>query len=229
MTHIEFETVDLELRIRELVEDLSIRRKNIRLRQKHQKKIDAWISQLEIILVQISNINSIVIPAIQQDIGNSFSFSNRNLVLTALVQPSVKKIFTEIKTQFKDDPEFIVKPKNLDLLERCSDMAKSFAWIGDTAIKFAILMKIWKPGITPEELHKRRQSLETNENLSILCDKWKLFNYRINFDPPDPKHATINEIKGTLVEAIYGVLFIERGISCVQEALHLIDTTKKQT
>jgi len=222
MTPIKFESLDIELRIRELTEDLSFRKKNVQMKQTHQKKFDTWINQLEKILVQISNIHTIIIPAIQQDLGNSFSFSDRNLVLTALVQPSVKKIFTEIKIHFRDDPEFVVKPKDLDLLESCSDTAKSLAWVGDTAIKYALLMKIWKPGITSEELHNKRQSLETNENLSLLCDKWKLFDYRINIDPEVPKKMTMIKTKGTLVEAIYGVIFIEQEIKGVQDLIDLI-------
>jgi dsRNA-specific ribonuclease len=222
MTHIKFEQIEIELRIRDLIEDLSIRKKNVQLKQTHAQKFDAWINQLEKILVQISNINSNVLPDIQQDLGNSFSFSNRNLVLTALVQPSVKKIFTEIKTHFRNDLEFVVKPKDLDLLESCSDTAKSLAWIGDTAIKYALLLKIWRPGITPEELHNKRQSIETNENLSILCDKWKLFDYRIHIDPDVPKKMTVSKTKGTLVEAIYGVIFIEQEIKGVQGAIDLI-------
>jgi dsRNA-specific ribonuclease len=220
MTQIEFEQIEIELEIKELIEDLSIRKKNVQLKQTHQKKFEKWIEQLNTILNQIKKIDEVALPAIKKDLGNSFS--NRNLILTVLIQPSVKKLFTDIKTHFKNDPEFVVSPKDLSLLESCSDTAKSLAWIGDTTIKYALLLKIWRPGITPEELHNKRQALENNENLSKLCNGWKLFDCRIHFDPLVPKHATIDKIKGTLVEAIYGVIFIERGIEGVQEAIDLI-------
>jgi len=225
MTSLEFEQIEIELKIKDLFEDLSIRRKNVQLKQTHQKKFETWTEQLKTILNQIKKIDEVVVPAIKKDLGNSFS--NRNLILTALVQPSVKKLFTEIKTHFKNDPEFVVSPKDLSLLESCSDFAKSLAWIGDTTIKYALLMKMWHPGIQPVELHKKRQALENNKNLSKLCDEWKLFDCRIHFDPPVPKQATIDKIKGTLVEAIYGVIFIEREIGGMQKVLHLIDSTKK--
>jgi len=53
------------------------------------------VKQLDIILGQIKKIDAIVLPKIKSDVG--YSFTNRDLVLTALVQPSVKKIFSEIK------------------------------------------------------------------------------------------------------------------------------------
>jgi len=51
------------------------------------------VKQLDIILGQIKKIDAIVLPKIKSDVG--YSFTNRDLVLTALVQPSVKKIFSE--------------------------------------------------------------------------------------------------------------------------------------
>ena len=221
MTSLEFDQIEIELKIKDLIEDLSLRRKNVQLKQTHRKKFENWIEQLNTIHNQIKKIDEVILPAIQKDLGNSFS--NRNLILTAFIQPSVKKLFTEIKTHFKNDPGFVVSPEDLSLLESCSDTAKSLAWIGDTTIKYALLLNIWRPGITPEELHNKRQALENNENLSKLCNGWKLFDCRIHFDPPVPKQATIDKIKGTLVEATYGVIFIERGIKGIQEATGLID------
>jgi len=84
------------------------------------------------------------------------------------------------------------------------------------------LMKIWRTGITTEELHNKRQALENNENLSKLSEKWKLFDYRIHFDPENPKDKTKQTIEGTLTEAIFGVIFIEREMKGVQDAIDLI-------
>ena len=67
MTQIEFEHLDIELRIKDLVEFLSIRRKNVQLKQTYQKKFDKWIEQLNIILNQISKIDEQVLPKIKQD------------------------------------------------------------------------------------------------------------------------------------------------------------------
>jgi len=220
MTQIEIEHIDIELRITDLGEYISTRRKNVQLKQSHQKKFDKWIEQLNIILDQISKIDVQVLPKIKKDLG--YPFTNRNLVITALIQPSVKKIFTEIKTHFKNESEFILSSKELNLLENCSDTAKSLAWIGDTTIKYTILLKIWKPGIRTVDLHNQRESFEKNDNLSNLCKTWNLYDNRIHFDPLVPKQKKINKIKGTLVEAVYGVIFIEKGIEGVHEATDLI-------
>ena len=92
----------------------------------------------------------------------------------------------------------------LNNLIACSDNAKSLAWIGGAIIKYTLLEEIWKPGLTTEVLHKKREALEKNENLSKLCDKWKLFEYRIHFDPDVPKDDdTLKKIKGTLPSVLY--------------------------
>jgi hypothetical protein len=221
MTQIEFEHIDIELRIKDLVDDISTRRKNVQLNKHTQKNFDHWITQLDTILNKIIEIEDVVLPAIQQDLEDPIT--NKNLVINAMIQPSVKKTFSEIKTHFKNESDFVLLPKELALLESCSDFAKSLAWIGDTTIKYTILLKIWKPGIKTKDLHNQRESFEKNDNLSRLCDTWKLYDNRIHFDPSVPKQATINKIKGTLVEAIYGVIFIECGIDGVFDALHLID------
>ena len=220
MTQIEFEHIDIELRIKDLIDYISMRRKNVQLKQTYQKKFDKWIEQLNTILDKISKIDEQVLPKIKQDFD--YPFTKRNLVLIAFIQPSVKNTFLEIQKQFDNDSEFAIAQADLDLLERCSDVSGSLAWMGDAAIHYAISKNIWEPEITPEELDNKRKSLESDDNLSKLCDTWKLYNNRIHFDPNVPKQAKIIEIKGTLVEAIYGVIFIEKGIEGVQDAIDLI-------
>ena len=224
MTQIEFHAVEIESDIKIILQEISTYRSKTELNKKNEDKFDRWVVQLNSILDQISTSEQNIIPLISKDLG--FPFKNKNLFFTAMLQPSLKNTFDEIKIHFRKEPESIISKKKLDELSACSDTGKSLAWIGDTVIKYALLLKIWQPGITPEELHNRRQSLETNVNLSILCDRWKLFEYRIHLDPPYPKQATIDKTKGTLVEAIYGVLYIEKEIDGVQEALPLIDATE---
>ena len=209
-----------------MVDDISTRRKNVQLKQTHQKKFDQWIIQLDTILNKIIEIEDVVLPAIQQDLEDPIT--DKNLVINAMIRRSVKKTFSEIKTHFKNESDFVFLPKDLALLERCSDTAKSLAWIGDTTIKYTVLLKIWKPGIKTMDLHNQRESFEKNDNLSKLCDTWKLYDHRIHFDPSVPKQATINKIKGTLVEAIYGVIFVERNIEGVEKAIDLIDKSKNK-
>jgi dsRNA-specific ribonuclease len=224
MTQIKIETIKIEPSIRKLREDIS-RLNTSTLKLTHRQKFDTWVGKLDSILNQVKKINDLVLPQLEKDLG--YSFSNKNLIVIALVQPSLKNTIEEIKVHFKNEPGFKIREEKLNKLGATPDTAKSIAWVGDTAIKYALLMEIWRPGITPEELHNERQALENNENLSKLCDDWKLFDNRIHFDPDVPKDRAMQKIEGTLIEAIFGVIFIERGIAGVQEALHLIHHSLK--
>jgi ribonuclease-3 len=220
MDHIEVKTIDIESSIRLLLEDFIKIREHSITKIKTRKKFDGWIQQLEIILDQISRINDTVLPILKDDLG--YSFSNNNLVLIAMMQPSIKNTFTEIKNHFPKGTEFVIPREDLDFLDNGSEMANTLAWLGDTMIKYAVLSDIWKPEISTEQLHNKRKSFEENKNLAKLCDKWKLFDYRIHLDPPVAKLRSINKIKGTLIEALYGIIFVEKGIDGVRDAISLI-------
>jgi dsRNA-specific ribonuclease len=220
MNQKKLQSVEIEKNIGILKEYFSFLTNDQQYKPSDREKFKKWVLAFEKIFRQISLFDKNVLPVIETDLN--YPFFNRDLVLTAIMQPSVKNPFSEIKKQFGNESEFVISQSDLDLLERCSDVSGSLAWMGDAAIHYAISKNIWEPEITMEELDKKRKSLESDDNLSKLCDTWKLYDNRIHFDPPVPKHATINEIKGTLVEAIYGVIFIEQGFEGVQEAIDLI-------
>jgi len=215
-----FQTIDVKANIKILLIEVNTLRNDKSFNQKHEKKVRHWDKQLKSFLDKISIIEEKVIPLIKRDLEDSIS---DNLIITALLQPSLKNVFDEIKTHFKTKTEIGISEEMLEKLVAGPDTAKNLAWIGDTAIRYAILKRIWKPGLTTKDLHNKRMELETNENLSILCDKWVLFENRIHFDPDVPKDKKLSKIKGTLVEAIFGVIFIEKGYDKVTSAVSLID------
>lgn len=184
-----------------------------------------WSCDLDKILAQISLFEKDALPSIEKDLG--YPFRNRNLVLTAMMQSGNKNTFSRIQKQSGQNFRLPISPTDLGFLITSSDIADSLAWIGDTAINYAVLSYIWEPGITTEKLHKKRESFETNKNLSGLCDVWNLYRYRFFQDSVEPKEKTLNKIKGTLTEAIFGVIFIEQDLPGIQKALHLIDPTLK--
>ena len=190
------------------------------IQQQDRNKVNRWIRNLERILDQISNVDEMDLPQALKEISQG----NKNLIVMAMIQPSLKNTFNEINVHFHRVEG--AESEVLKNLYASPEIAKSLAWIGDTAIKSAVLKKIWKQGISPKELHKARQSLETNENLSRLCDRWKLFEHRIHLDPEDPKSKSIKKIKGTLVESMFGVILIEKGSGGVQEVIPMIYGTE---
>ena len=224
MGKIEFRTVEIEETIRMLANFSLKISDNPDFKKKDREKFCRWNCELKRILELISRFENHVLPLIKKDLG--YSFRDRNLILTAMMQPSVKNTFSEIKTDFENDTQLPISPHEIELLIAVPDTAASLAWVGDSAIRYAVSLHIWEPGSTPEQLHERREAFVTDKNLSKLCDLWKLYDYRFYQDSAGPQEKTLEKIQGTLTEAIFGVIFAERGIDGVQNALHLIDPAK---
>jgi len=225
MDRIEIETIDIESNIRSLMKAITRKNAASLIKNKDRKNFEKWIRELDAFQNKITNIRKIVLPKIQDDL--TYPFSNCDLVLIAMVQPSTKNTFIDIKKHFSSETEWGISLKNLDYLENCSSTAQSLAWIGDTTIKYCFLREYWKPGISTQQLHNMREALEKDENLAKLCGHWSLFDHRIHLDPivekKDPLSKSEIEVRGTLTEALYGVIYIEKGIDEVQKAIHLIN------
>ena len=131
MTKIEIEHIEIESTILKIRDEIIKRCETSGLEQ-YPKKFDTWIDNLNYILYQISKIDEILL-LMKKDL--KFSFRNKNLIATALVQPSFKNTFDEILVHFNNDPDFEISKGDLEKLKTIPDTAKSLAWIGDTAIK----------------------------------------------------------------------------------------------
>jgi|GEM_PF-5183463 len=222
MAKIEFPTIEIEKTIRLLADYFSTLKDDPAItKKKKREKFSKWNCELIRILERISRFQKHVLPLIKEDLG--YSFTDRNLVLTAMMQPSVKNTFSDIKTDFENDTQLPISPQELNLLIAAPDTAESMAWVGDFAIRYAVSLHVWETGLTPEQLHNKREFLVTDKNLSKLCDHWELYDYRFYQDSAGPQEKTRETIQGTLTEAIFGVIFVERDIDGIQNALHLID------
>jgi hypothetical protein len=61
--------------------------------------------------------------------------------------------------------------------------------------------------------------------MAKLCDAWGLYGFRIHFDPDTPSKSEMNHDKGTLLEAIYGIIYLEKEYKMVlKKVTHLINT-----
>jgi ribonuclease-3 len=67
---------------------------------------------------------------------------------------------------------------------------------------------------------QRRAEVVSNEHMARVCDKWGLYKHRIHFDPPTETKAEIEHNKGTLLEAIYGIIYVEHGFEKVKELIN---------
>ncbi|MHA1882862.1 MAG: ribonuclease III domain-containing protein [Candidatus Thorarchaeota archaeon] len=183
-------------------------------------KMNKWIDDL----VKIRNGINNVFSSLLQDLGEKFGDKlEPDLLLAALFQPSVKNLFIELKTHYSEVKNPPVSDDHLsDLVELC-EVGKTLALVGDSALDLAVLPYIWEPEMARVgSLTKKRSEYVSNDHLASVCDRWGLYDARIHFDPTTPTKKEINHIKGTLVESIFGILFLYGGLEAVNKAVPLL-------
>jgi ribonuclease-3 len=154
----------------------------------------------------------------------SLNLNNNGLLTVALFQPSTKNLFSEIRIHYCNNTRDRLDCDALLDLASLSKASEMLALLGDAAIDMAILHHVWKPKASDAgTLTQSRAQLVSNEHLSQKCDEWGLYESRIHFDPDTPSKSEMDHDKGTLVEALYGVIYVERGFDKVLELVrHLL-------
>ena len=144
---------------------------------------------------------------------------NKEFFLTAMFQPSTKNLFLEIAAEYQREGAPI-STYDLEHLVSLSEAAKVIALLGDAAVSMAVLYHIWQPNVVDVgKLTQSKANIVSNENMAGLCDKWGLYKHRIHFDPAVPSKSEIDHDKGTLVEAVYGIIQMEYGFEKVMKAI----------
>ena len=208
----------LDQRVSRLAGETPEERKGERLRLAH------WSAQLREVQDRIDVIKKEVRPVLARDIPPPPA--SNELVLVAFFQPSTKNLFAELDVYFRKRGEENLS-REITELGALADGARTLAWIGDAALNLAVLPEIWDPAISHVGiLSKKRADYVQNANLARLCDRWMLSEHRIHFDLPADPGATTSETvahtKGTLVEAIFGTVFLSGGLSAVACAIPLL-------
>ncbi len=185
-------------------------------------KLNRWLRDLDYITETIQLIEESLVPKLESLL--SVELNNNGLFTVSLFQPSTKNLFSEIRTHYCDRRGDRIDCEALLDLASLSETSEMLALLGDAAIDMAVLHLIWKPKASDVgSLTQGRAELVSNEHLSKKCDEWGLYKNRIHFDPAIPSISEIEHDKGTLVEALYGVVYVEKGFNKVLEMVdHLI-------
>ncbi|TFF92191.1 hypothetical protein EU545_01740 [Candidatus Thorarchaeota archaeon] len=185
-------------------------------------KLDRWETELDHILEMMRQIELELGPALEENL--EVNIAQDELLKIAMFQPSTKNLFLEIEAHFIRDEPSAVDFDSLNELSMVPEMAKVLALMGDAAISMAILHHLWRPSMKEVGLlTQRRADVVSNENMASLCDEWGLYDYRIHFDPPAEIKSEMQHIKGTLVEAVYGIIYVRYGFSSVKgNSAHLL-------
>lgn len=184
------------------------------------RKMEAWIEKVDEILETIEGIRSTVRPRVEADLG--FSPGTEEQFVLSMFQPSTRNLFEEIEIHFRGTRGCALTSGDILRMASLSHAAETLAWIGDAALKIGVLPEIWTPEVAEAGvLTERRKAYESNANQALLCDRWHLYEHRIHFDPPGPR-ADMTHVKGTLVEAILGTIFLGGGLRAVARAARLL-------
>ena len=185
------------------------------------EKMKRWANQLEHIIDAVHDIETVLAPRLEQILGTQFK--DRELLSISMFQPSTKNLFLELQIHYCKRGEKRVDCEAIAELTLLSDVGEILALLGDAAIDVAILHHIWRPKASDVgTLTRDRSKLVSNAHLSKKCDEWGLYEKRIHFDPRTPTKSEMEHDKGTLVEALYGMLYVELGFNRVRELVALL-------
>ena len=184
----------------------------------HTKKyatLSGFLVELNHILEQMEKIKKIIIPKLE-DLFR-LTFPTPELVMFALARPSIRNIFEDLNTHFKGDGDRPLSEEELIELASSGDSAVVLALIGDAALDLAIVQILWDSSLSKTgELTTKRKKVASNKNLAIYCEEWGLYSCRLDRLKANPmddtKIETLEHVKGTLVESIMGVVYIEFGL-----------------
>ncbi|MBP2146836.1 ribonuclease-3 [Methanofollis sp. W23] len=170
---------------------------------------------------RIAAVKAEVQPHVERDLG--YEIQTPEMFTMIFFQPSTRNLFSEIAVHFKDGSCSLSQEK-LTEMASLHDVAEALAWIGDAALKIGVLREIWTPRTADAgKLSERRKTYESNANMARLADRWGLYEYRIQFDPPiQKKKKEIEHIKGTLVEGVFGTVFLQAGLEGVAGAARFL-------
>jgi dsRNA-specific ribonuclease len=179
-------------------------------------KMDRWYIQIEEVLAGLEYINRILIPKLEKIL--SVKIKNTELVQVAMFQPSTKNLFLELETYYKNEGKDPLGNHGFADLIALSEVAQVIALLGDAVVDMGVLYQLWQPDPSDVgSITQEKSEIVSNEHMAKLCDYWGLYEHRIHFDPEVPSKAEIEHDKGTLIEAIFGIIQIEHGFAKVME------------
>ena len=188
-------------------------------------KIQRYLDELNHLLERMEKIEKILIPKLEEIFR--LKFTTPELIILALSNASIRNIFEDLNTHFINDSNRPLKEEELIELASSGDAAKVLALIGDAALDLAIIQLLWDSSLsTTGKLTEKRKEVASNNNLAKYCDQWGLYGCRLNrfrvIEPEVTKLETIDHEKGTLVESILGVIYMEFELEVLLRIVPLI-------
>ncbi len=189
------------------------------------KTLQGFLDQLSHVLDKMNRIQKELIPKLEEIFN--LEFRTPELVMLSLCRPSIRNIYKDMEMHFNYQKNNPLKLDDYKELASSGDAADVLALIGDAVLDLSVVQTLWDSSLaTAGKLSKKREEIVANDNLAKFCDEWNLYEFRLNrtHDPSEKnaKPKTIQHEKGTLVEAIYGVIYLEFGFEELIRTVPLI-------
>jgi len=217
--------IQLVNRMKDLAETVQNTRRNTpKNNTRLMNKIERWLKEIRYIQKSMERIEDKLVPKLEKIL--KIKFRNKELFLVAMFQPSTKNLFLELETQYRRSAEDPLGQDGFAEMINLGEMSKVLALIGDAVISSAVLQHLWEPHLGDAgKITQRKAEIVSNNHMAILCDEWGLYKFRIHFDPDTPSKSEMNHDKGTLLEAVYGIIYIEYEYKMIHKLVsHLINT-----
>ncbi len=191
----------------------------------NHRKLQGFLDQLSHVLNKMIKIQNQLIPKLEEIF--KLEFKTPELIMLSLCRPSIRNIYQDMEKHFNNQINNPFKIDEYKELASSGDAADVLALIGDAALDLSVVQTLWDSSLaTVGRLTKKRAGIVANDNLAKVCDEWNLYEFRLNrLNDPSEKNAkpkTIQHEKGTLVEAIYGVIYLEFGFEELIRIIPLI-------
>jgi len=166
---------------------------------------------------RFERIKEVYIPRIKTATGHEFL--NPYLFYFVFLHKEIMMVFNEAQTVTPGGMP-LLSPQDLREMTEISKERLTLAYIGDAVLEIGVMASIWsfqEPQKIPlnEFLHNERNKLVENEPLSRFWDSLEL-----NDPPIIPNLPPENgETKGSSMEAVFGIIFLEGGLDAVETAL----------
>lgn len=184
---------------------------------------------LDMFMNEHETIQQFIKPRIEKSF--TVKFKNPNLISIALFTPSTKNTFISLGNYIENNHLDLFKKDRFDFMANFGDIAQGLATLGDSALKLAVTHILWDEGIIDKgKITRAKERIEQNSNLAKYCDKLHLYEHRIYVESKyfDPKPKTIDHIKGTLVEAVLGIYYLEKGLPSVLDLIKSLEIQQRE-
>jgi 23S rRNA maturation mini-RNase III len=146
-------------------------------------------------------------------------FPHPNLFFFVFLYQELSAVFNEAQQLRSNLPEISQIETEFEGMKNFLENRMTLAYIGDAALEICVIPYIWQQStkILPssEILHKKRGEIVENSPLSQYWDALSLFDSTILKQHNDENAET----KGSYMEAVFGIIYLEHGVNAVENAL----------